>query len=59
MDYTSGVFEMDLSKFSPNNKSRVNSPIANQLALYITLYSPLQMAADFPEHYNKFQMNSS
>lgn len=54
MDYTPGIFEMDLSKFSPNNKSHVNSTIANQLALYVTLYSPLQMAADFPEHYNKF-----
>jgi hypothetical protein len=54
MDYTPGIFEMDLNKFSPNNKSHVNSTIANQLALYVTLYSPLQMAADFPEHYNKF-----
>ncbi|AOW08552.1 glycoside hydrolase family 97 protein [Flavobacterium gilvum] len=54
MDYTPGIFEMDLSKFSPSNKSHVNSTIANQLALYVTLYSPLQMAADFPEHYNKF-----
>ncbi|PJJ10365.1 glycosyl hydrolase family 97 [Flavobacterium sp. 1] len=54
MDYTPGIFEMDLSKFSPNNKSHVNSTIANQLALYVTLYSPLQMAADLPEHYNKF-----
>ena len=54
MDYTPGIFEMDLSKFSPKNKSHVNSTIANQLALYVTLYSPLQMAADFPEHYNKF-----
>ncbi|CAN1552071.1 Glycosyl-hydrolase 97, catalytic domain containing protein [Flavobacteriaceae bacterium] len=54
MDYTPGIFEMDLSKFSTNNKSHVNSTIANQLALYVTLYSPLQMAADFPEHYNKF-----
>ncbi len=54
MDYTPGIFEMDISKFSPNNKSHVNSTIANQLALYVTMYSPLQMAADFPEHYNKF-----
>jgi hypothetical protein len=54
MDYTPGIFEMDLSKFSPNNKSHVNSTIANQLALYVTLYSPFQMAADLPEHYNKF-----
>lgn len=55
MDYTPGIFEMDLNKFSPNNKSYVNSTIANQLALYVTLYSPLQMAADLPEHYTKFQ----
>ena len=54
MDYTPGIFEMEISKFSPNNKSHVNSTIANQLALYVTMYSPLQMAADFPEHYNKF-----
>jgi len=54
MDYTPGIFEMDLSKINPNNKSHVNSTIANQLALYVTLYSPLQMAADFPENYNKF-----
>ncbi|WP_159022520.1 glycoside hydrolase family 97 protein [Formosa sp. L2A11] len=54
MDYTPGIFEMDISKFSPNNTSHVNSTIANQLALYVTMYSPLQMAADFPEHYEQF-----
>jgi hypothetical protein len=54
MDYTPGIFEMNISSFSPTNKSYVNSTLANQLALYVTLYSPLQMAADFPEHYNKF-----
>lgn len=54
MDYTPGIFEMNISSFSPKNKSHVNSTLANQLALYVTLYSPLQMAADFPEHYNKF-----
>ncbi|RPE00172.1 glycoside hydrolase family 97 protein [Aureibaculum marinum] len=54
MDYTPGIFEMDISKFSPNNNSYVNSTIANQLALYVTMYSPLQMAADLPEHYEKF-----
>ncbi|WP_348823937.1 glycoside hydrolase family 97 protein [Flavobacterium aestuarii] len=54
MDYTPGIFEMDISKINPNNKSHVNSTIANQLALYVTLYSPLQMAADLPENYNKF-----
>ncbi|NCO62787.1 MAG: glycoside hydrolase family 97 protein [Flavobacteriales bacterium] len=54
MDYTPGIFEMDISTFSPNNNSHVNSTIANQLALYVTMYSPLQMAADLPEHYNRF-----
>jgi hypothetical protein len=54
MDYTPGIFEMDIKKFSPNNESHVNSTLANQLALYVTLYSPLQMAADLPEHYERF-----
>ena len=54
MDYTPGIFEMDISKFSPNNNSHVNSTLANQLALYVTMYSPLQMAADLPEHYEQF-----
>ena len=54
MDYTPGIFEMDLSKLNPSNNSHVNSTIANQLALYVTLYSPLQMAADLPENYNRF-----
>ncbi|RKR84014.1 glycosyl hydrolase family 97 [Mucilaginibacter gracilis] len=54
MDYTPGIFEMDVSKLNPANKSHVNSTIANQLALYVTMYSPLQMAADLPENYNRF-----
>jgi len=54
MDYTPGVFEMDISKISPKNKSHCNSTLANQLALYVTMYSPLQMAADLPESYNRF-----
>ena len=54
MDYTPGIFEMDLTKLNPTNKSHVNSTLANQLALYVTLYSPLQMAADIPENYNRF-----
>ncbi len=54
MDYTPGIFEMDISKLNPDNNSWVNSTIANQLALYVTMYSPLQMAADLPEHYEKF-----
>ncbi|MDR2065167.1 MAG: glycoside hydrolase family 97 protein [Prevotellaceae bacterium] len=54
MDYTPGIFEMDISKISPNNNSHVNSTIANQLALYVTMSGPLQMAADLPENYNRF-----
>ncbi len=54
MDYTPGIFEMDVSKLNPNNKSHVNSTLANQLALYVTMYSPLQMAADLIENYKKF-----
>lgn len=54
MDYTPGIFEMDISKLNPDNNSHVNSTIANQLALYVIIYSPLQMAADLPEHYEQF-----
>ena len=48
MDYTPGIFEMDCA-----NGSHCNSTICGQLALYVTMYSPLQMAADFPENYEK------
>ncbi|MGZ9734702.1 glycoside hydrolase family 97 protein [Flavobacterium sp. GNP002] len=54
MDYTPGIFEMDLSKMNKDNNSHVNSTLANQLALYVTMYSPLQMAADTPENYDRF-----
>ena len=54
MDYTPGIFEMDINKLNPNNNSHVNSTLARQLALYVTMYSPLQMAADVPEHYERF-----
>ena len=54
LDYTPGLFETDISKYNPNNNSHVNSTICNQLALYITVYSPLQMAADIPETYEKY-----
>ena len=54
MDYTPGIFEMDIEKINPGNQSHVNSTICNQLALYVTMYSPLQMAADLPENYNRF-----
>ncbi len=55
MDYTPGIFEMDISKLNPNNGSRVNTTLANQLGLYVVMYSPLQMAADLPEHYMRFE----
>lgn len=54
MDYTPGIFEMNISKLNPNNNSHVNATLANQLALYVTMYSPLQMAADLPENYERF-----
>ena len=54
MDYTPGIFEMDISKLNPDNTSHLNATIANQLALYVTMYSPLQMAADLPENYRRF-----
>ena len=50
MDYTPGIFETDLS-WAKGNPCRVHSTIAGQLALYVTMPSPLQMAADLPEHY--------
>lgn len=54
MDYTPGIFQTDLSYYDPTIKNRVNTTLAKQLALYITLYSPLQMAADLPENYERF-----
>lgn len=51
MDYTPGILVMDVSKMNPESTSRVRSTLARQLALYVTLYSPLQMAADVIEHY--------
>lgn len=54
MDYTPGIFEMDIQKINPGNTSHANCTIANQLALYVVMSSPLQMAADLPENYNRF-----
>ena len=53
MDYTPGIFEMDMSKINPNNPNHVNSTLARQLALYVTMYSPLQMAADMIDNYEQ------
>ncbi|NVO31686.1 glycoside hydrolase family 97 protein [Hymenobacter sp. P5342] len=54
MDYTPGIFQTKVSAYNPKNNSFVHSTLARQLALYVTMYSPLQMAADLPETYNKF-----
>lgn len=51
MDYTPGIFHMSLNKFDSTRTQKVRSTLAKQLALYVTVYSPLQMAADLPEHY--------
>ena len=53
MDYTPGIFEMDMKNNNPNNPNHVNSTLARQLALYVTMYSSLQMAADMIENYEK------
>jgi hypothetical protein len=53
MDYTPGIFQTKISAYNPTNDSFVHTTLAKQLALYVTMYSPLQMAADLPETYNK------
>ncbi len=54
MDYTPGIFEPDMKKNAPWSNELMRLTICNQLGLYVTFYSPLQMAADFPEHYEPF-----
>ena len=54
MDYTPGILETEVKTVNPNNTSQVRSTLAKQLALYVTMYSPLQMAADLPENYERF-----
>ena len=54
MDYTPGIFETDMSKNNPNDNQHMNHTLCNQLGLYVTFYSPLQMAADLPENYARF-----
>ena len=54
MDYTPGIFEIKMSTYDPNKPTeQVHTTLAKQLALYVTMYSPLQMAADLPENYEK------
>ncbi len=54
MDYTPGIFEIKMSVYDPSKKEQVHTTLAKQLALYVTMYSPLQMAADLPENYEKY-----
>lgn len=54
MDYTPGIFQTDLSYYGTGSNQRVNTTLAKQLAYYVTMYSPLQMAADLPENYMRF-----
>jgi hypothetical protein len=54
MDYTPGIFQTDLSYYGTGSNQHVNTTLAKQLAYYVTMYSPLQMAADMPENYNRF-----
>ncbi len=53
MDYTPGIFQTKLDYYFPGDKRMVKTTLAKQLALYVTMYSPLQMAADLPENYAK------
>jgi len=53
MDYTPGIFQLDFKAYDPNSHKTLSSTLAKQLGLYVVLYSPLQMAADLPENYNK------
>ena len=53
MDYTPGIFQIKLNYYHPNKKESVHTTLAKQLALYLTMYSPLQMAADLPESYER------
>ena len=54
MDYTPGIFEQDMSVTAPGQHGKMRHTIGNQLGLYVTFYSPLQMAADLPENYARF-----
>ena len=54
MDYTPGIFQTDFSYYDPNSTKRMKTTIPQQLALYVVIYSPLQMAADLPENYERF-----
>ena len=54
MDYTPGIFEVKMNIYDKNKTQQVHTTLSKQLALYVTMYSPLQMAADLPENYEKY-----
>jgi hypothetical protein len=54
MDYTPGIFEIKMSYYDKSKTEQVHTTLTKQLALYVTMYSPLQMAADLPENYEKY-----
>lgn len=54
MDFTPGIFQTDLSYYKTGGNQHVNTTLVKQLAYYVTMYSPLQMAADIPDNYNRF-----
>jgi len=54
MDYTPGIFQIKMDYYNPQSKYQVHTTLAKQLALYVTIYSPIQMAADLPENYERF-----
>lgn len=54
MDYTPGIFDTQLTFLESDDHSFVHTTLAKQLALYVTMYSPLQMAADLPENYERY-----
>ena len=54
MDYTPGIFEIKMNVYDAKKTNQIHTTLAKQLALYVTMYSPLQMAADLPENYEKY-----
>jgi glucan 1,4-alpha-glucosidase len=54
MDYTPGIFVIKMNHYNKDKKEQVHTTLVKQLALYVTMYSPLQMAADLPENYEKY-----
>ncbi|NMH27288.1 glycoside hydrolase family 97 protein [Flavobacterium silvaticum] len=54
MDYTPGIFETKMSFYNPAKTASVHTTLVKQLALYVTMYSPIQMAADLPENYERY-----